>query len=290
MLKIFINKIFIMLKLGSNGNGVKDLQVKLGLTPDGDFGPITEKKLKEWQSKNGLTPDGIAGPMTLTKLGLVESVSIPKNDKINLSNLVGHIPDSVIKQLPDVIEKFGATTNLRLAHFLSQCSHESGNFKLVNENLNYGEDGLLKTFRSDFDMNKNRIFEANERLKAKTLSRNPQAIANFVYANQNGNGNEASGDGWKYRGAGYIQLTGRANFKRFSDFIGEDCVAKPELVATKYPLASAAFFFNVNNLWVICDRGTTDEVVTSVTKRINGGSNGLSDRIEKFKKFYNILK
>jgi putative chitinase len=97
-----------------------------------------------------------------------------------------------------------------------------------------------------------------------------------------GNGDEASGEGFKFCGRGYIQLTGKSNYKEFSDFIGEDCVANPELVATKYPLTSAGFFFNKNGLWVICDKGNTKEVVTSVTKRVNGGTHGLDDRIAKF--------
>ena len=105
-----------------------------------------------------------------------------------------------------------------------------------------------------------------------------------------GNGNEASGEGWKFRGRGYIQLTGKGNYSKFTQFIGEDCVANPDLVATKYPLASAAFFFDINKLWSLCDKGTTDTDVAAVTKRVNGGTNGLSDRIKHFKEFYNLLK
>ena len=105
-----------------------------------------------------------------------------------------------------------------------------------------------------------------------------------------GNGNETTKEGFKFRGRGYIQLTGKSNFSRFSQFIGEDVVANPELVSTKYPLTSAAFFFETNNLWPICDKGSSTEVVTTLTKRINGGTNGLADRIAKFKKFYTIIK
>jgi putative chitinase len=104
-----------------------------------------------------------------------------------------------------------------------------------------------------------------------------------------GNGDEASGDGFKYAGKGYIQLTGKDNYKQFSDFIGEDCVANPDLVATKYPLASAAFFFQKNKLWDICDKGATPDVVTAVTKRVNGGTHGLDDRLAKFNTFNSIL-
>jgi putative chitinase len=97
-----------------------------------------------------------------------------------------------------------------------------------------------------------------------------------------GNGDEASGEGYKFRGRGYIQLTGKNNYKQFSDFIKEDCVANPDLVATKYPLTSAAFFFDRNDLWRICDRGDSPEVVKAVTVRVNGGTHGLADRQQKF--------
>ena len=113
-------------------------------------------------------------------------------------------------------------------------------------------------------------------------------IANRVYANRMGNGDENSGDGYKYSGKGYIQLTGKSNYTILNKLITENIVEKPNLVATKYPMMSAAFFFN-NNLWTMCDKGATTDVVTMVTKRVNGGTNGLKDRIEKFNKFYNKL-
>lgn len=281
----------MLLKNGSSGDDVKKLQEKLGLKADGSFGPGTEKAVKEWQVKNGLTADGVIGDKSWSKLfGEVKPELTFTAGELKLEKLKGHLPDSVIAQIPDTASKFGITTNLRLAHFLAQCAHESGNFKAVSENLNYGVDGLLNTFKSDFDINHNRVIEANEKIKANTLSRKPEAIANFVYANQNGNGNEASGDGWKYRGRGYIQCTGRFNYLGFSKFIGEDCVTNPDLVSTKYPMASAAWFFDKNNLWKICDLGSTNDVVTKVTKKINGGDNGLLDRQEKFDKFWKILK
>jgi putative chitinase len=104
-----------------------------------------------------------------------------------------------------------------------------------------------------------------------------------------GNGDEASKEGYKFRGRGFLQCTGKENYKKLGDFLKEDLISNPDLVATKYPLSSAAFFFNSNNLWSICDRGATDEVVTSVSKRVNGGTIGLSDRIKEFKHFYKLL-
>lgn len=197
---------------------------------------------------------------------------------LNLEKLKGHIPDAVIAQIPDTAAKFNITTNLRLAHFLAQCGHESGGFKAVNENLNYGAKGLLGVFPKYFNA-----------ATAAQFERKPELIAAKVYANRMGNGDEASKDGWKFRGRGYIQLTGKNNYTNFTKFIGEDCVANPDLVATKYPLASAAFFFNSNNLWAICDKGADDATVTAVTKRVNGGTIGLADRIKHFKEFYTAL-
>ena len=124
---------------------------------------------------------------------------------------------------------------------------------------------------------------------SESYARQPEKIASKVYASRMGNGDEASGDGWKYHGRGYIQLTGKDNYKAFSDFIGEDCIANPDLVATKYPLTSAAFFFNKNKLWDICDKGSDDATVTAVTKRVNGGNLGLADRIKHFKEYIKLL-
>ena len=195
-------------------------------------------------------------------------------DKLN-----GKLPQAVLNELPIVMEKFGISNPTRLAHFLSQVAHESGNFKFVNENLNYGAKGLLGIFKKYFP---------TEAL-ALAYERKPEKIANKVYASRMGNGDEASGEGYKFRGRGYIQLTGKDNYKAFSDFIGEDCVANPDLVATKYPLTSAAFFFHKNKLWDICDKGHSHDVVTAVTKRVNGGTIGLEDRIKHFNEYNHLL-
>lgn len=214
-----------------------------------------------------------------------------KLNSINLKiqKLKGIIPDNVISQILQVVEKYNIVSPLRLSHFLSQCSHESSKFKVVNENLNYSVEGLLKIFKSDFDTNKDRVLSETEKKVAELLARKPQKIANFVYANQNGNGGVNSGDGWKYRGRGYIQLTGKYNYEEFDKTVEDDIISNPDLVATKYPLESAIFFFNKNNLWSICDRGANTATIIALTKKINGGTIGLDDRIEQFNKFYKIL-
>jgi putative chitinase len=277
----------MLLKLGSKGPDVVKLQTALGIGADGNFGPGTEKALKEWQAKTGLPADGIAGPATFQRLGLgpietpvaeAAATSVPASD-FKLAALKGHIPDSVIAQIPDTAKKFNITNPLRLAHFLAQCGHESGGFKAVQENLNYSADGLKKIFPKYFPGNLN-----------ESYARNPEKIASRVYGGRMGNGDETTGEGYKFRGRGYIQLTGKQNYTNFAKFIGEDTVANPDLVATKYPLASAAFFFDSNKLWSICDKGADDATVTAVTKRVNGGTIGLPDRIKHFKEYYNLLK
>ena len=278
----------MLLKVGSEGADVKKLQEKLGVETIGKFGPKTEAAVKAWQKANGLKDDGIVGDATWAKLFgdtngetqvIKEDVVIPSGGALNIEKLKGHIPDAVLAQIPDTAKKFNITNNLRLAHFLSQCGHESGGFKAVSENLNYSADGLKKIFGKYFPGNLN-----------ESYARQPEKIASRVYGNRMGNGDEASGEGYKFRGRGYIQLTGKANYTNFTKFIGEDCVANPDLVATKYPLASAAFFFDSNKLWSICDKGADDATVTAVTKRVNGGTLGLPDRIKHFKEYYNLLK
>jgi putative chitinase len=198
---------------------------------------------------------------------------------MNLDKLKGHLPETVIAQLPDTIAKFELNTPLRLAHFLAQAGHESGGFKLVNENLNYGAKGLLGIFKKYFPT------EA----KAKEYERKPEKIANLVYGSRMGNGAEITGEGYKFRGRGYIQLTGKDNYKAFDAVVTESIVDNPDLVATKYPLLSAAWFFHKNGLHKIADKGATDAVITEVTKRVNGGTIGLPDRIKHFKEYYALL-
>lgn len=271
----------MLLRNGSRGEEVRQLQTKLGLKVDGSFGPVTERVLREWQTKNGLTPDGIAGQNTLSKLGInliKEDVVLPKGGSINLSKLKGHIPESVITQIPEVMEKFKINTPLRLAHFLAQCGHESGGFKAVQENLNYSADGLKKIFPKYFPGN-----------LAESYARNPEKIASKVYGGRMGNGDETTKEGFKFRGRGFIQLTGKSNYTAFAKSIGEDTVSNPDLVSTKYPLASAAWFFSTNGINTIADRGADDATVTAVTKRVNGGTIGLSDRIKHFKEYHKLL-
>src|SRR5437016_2419716 len=295
------------LRQGSSGPEVTELQQKLkdlGFDPngvDGNFGPGTRDAVIAFQQSKGLQADGIAGPATLAALGLgdaqanadtassastdtasTDTASPASNDAagaLNLGGLTGKLPAAVIAQIPDTAKEFGITTNLRLAHFLAQCALESTGFTATVENLSYSAQRLLQVFPKYF-----RGVDPND------YARNPEKIGNRVYANRMGNGDEASGDGFKFRGRGYIQLTGKNNYTSFSQFVGEDCVANPDLVATKYPLASAAFYFNSNNVWAICDRGADDATVTRVSIAVNGSPpHAVPERIQNFRKFIQAL-
>ncbi len=277
----------MLLKKGDNNENVKLLQKKLHLEPVGNFGPKTEEAVKLWQAAHGLTADGIVGDKTWNMIMGDEEheevkqqvVAVANTTGLNLSKLKGHIPDAVIAMIPDTAAKFGINTPLRLAHFLAQCGHESGGFRVTQENLNYSAKGLNGIFKKYFPT------EA----AAAAYARNPQKIANKVYANRMDNGSEASGDGYKFRGRGYIQLTGRANYTLFGKAIGEDIANNPDLVSGKYALLSAAWFWSKNGLNKLADGGASDSVVTSITKRVNGGTIGLADRIKHFKEYYHLL-
>jgi putative chitinase len=277
----------MLLKKGDNNENVKLLQQKLGINPAvTNFGPKTEEAVKAFQSKNGLTADGVVGDKTWAMImGEAPKVSTPAPAPtapvggLKLDKLKGHIPDAVIAMIPDTAAKFGINTPLRLAHFLAQCGHESAGFKATQENLNYSAKGLMGIFKKYFP---------TEAL-AKQYERNPQKIASKVYGGRMGNGAEATGEGYKFRGRGYIQLTGKDNYTAFGKSIGEDIVSNPDVVSGKYALLSAAWFWSNNGLNKLADGGSADTVVTTITKRVNGGTIGLPDRIKHFKEYYHLL-
>ena len=171
-------------------------------------------------------------------------------------------------------------TPVRAAHFFAQTSHETGGFKAFSENLNYSAQGLQGIFGKYFPGN-----------LEESYARQPEKIANRVYASRMGNGNEVSGDGWKFRGRGALQLTGKSNYEAFAKYLGtNEVMENPDLVATKYSFDSAMFFFEKNKLWTICDKGINDAAILELTKRINGGTHGLEDRKTKTYKYYEYVK
>lgn len=162
-----------------------------------------------------------------------------------------------------LFENYGLTTNLRIAHFMAQIEHES-NLKPVVENLNYSEQGLLKIFPKYFNAT-----------QAKQYARKPMQIANRVYANRMGNGTEQSGDGWKYRGRGFIQITGKSNYTSLSNDVKIDFVANPDLLLNEAnSMISALWFWSKNGLNELADK----DDINGATRRINGGLNGLDHR------------
>lgn len=194
---------------------------------------------------------------------------------IDYSKLTKHLPEHVYVQILDVVIKYKINTPLRLAHFLAQCHHESNGFRVVEENLNYRAAGLLRVFPKYFDLQ-----------TAEEYAHNKVAIASRVYANRMGNGNEASQDGWKYRGRGYIQLTGKDNYAALNDQLPGDILKNPDLVATRYPMLSAAWFWDHNKINAVIDN---DASVYDVTRKVNGGLNGIEDRMQLFEHYSDIL-
>jgi putative chitinase len=165
----------------------------------------------------------------------------------------------------------------RAAHFFGQTAHETGGFKAFSENLNYNAAGLMSVFKKYFP----------DSATANRYARQPEKIANRVYASRMGNGNEASGDGWRYRGRGALQLTGRDNYAAFAKYCNRpDVMSNPDIVATELAFESAMFFFERNKLWAICDQGIIDTAILALTKRVNGGTHGLADRSERTKKYF----
>jgi putative chitinase len=201
--------------------------------------------LKSLQTKLGLTADGAFGPGTMK-----------------------------------AAMKFYNLTPERAAHFFAQTGHETGDFKVYNENLNYSAQGLQGIFGKYFPGN-----------LEESYARQPEKIANRVYASRMGNGDEKSGDGWKFRGRGAIQLTGKDNYTQFSKHINKpEILTNPDLVSTDYSFESALFFFDKNKLWSICDQGVNEAAILALTKRVNGGTHGLEDRKAKTLKYYGFVK
>ena len=208
-----------------------------------------------------------------------KSTSAGTASALNLASLQGAIPDTVLQQIPATAAKYSITSNLRLAHFLSQCAQERANLTVTVENLNYSVSTILALWPSKFTQ-----------ATAEQAANDHEFLANTAYANVNGNGDYASGDGYAFIGRGYIQLTGRSNYTAFKNDSGVDVLSKPSLVASTYPLDSAGFYFATRaNLWSSCDEGASYEVVEAVTKLVNGGTTGLSQRWTYFQQFWGLL-
>jgi putative chitinase len=212
------------------------------------FSPIsgqTTMSLHALQTKIGVHPDGKFGPKTLRAA-------------------MNHF----------IMTREGA------AHFFGQVATETNNFTAFVENLNYSTRGLQTTFKKYFPTE----------MLAEQYQRNPEKIANYVYANRMGNGNVQSGDGWKFRGRGALQLTGRNNYIQFAKSLRmPDILINPDIVATEYAFESAIFYFDRNDLWKLCNQGVDDKVILAVTRAVNGGTHGLESRKNYTNRFYGWL-
>lgn len=189
------------------------------------------------------------------------------------------LTESVYSEIRAILEEYNLTTDLRISHFVSQLMHESGSFKFNFENLNYNNNSLLKTFPKYFNAD-----------TARQYAKKPEQIASRVYGNRMGNNDEQSKEGWEYKGRGYIQLTGKNNYNDFSKYTSFDFLQFPDKITTaKYSLSSAAWFFIRNKIQLLADKGNDLDTIKEVTKRINGGYNGLDDRVSKFNLVYNRI-
>lgn len=211
-----------------------------------------------------------------------------ENKKPFWHKLSGKVPESILTELTTIAPVFDIDGPKRLSNLLGQGHHESGGFKQLYENLNYSAQSLANTWPNRYAVDPRAKDKVPNDL-AKRLQRKPEAIANNCYANRIGNGNEASGDGWLYRGRGYLQTTGKDNYKALGNYLGIDLVKNPDLVATMYPLASAAFFFMNNVKWTLCDQGTDAMTIERITRKVNGGIHGLDERIRHTQLYYKIL-
>lgn len=257
----------------------------------------------------GVSLEGLLRPIlnaTYQEISITKENEEFKIDLFNLQNIKEYFNKTAIKfdLLEKVLDENDIRSGLRIAHFLSQIAVESGNFEKTVENLNYTSsrllekfdkyffehgDGKIGTFKDDKGNIRNQLEAAVYGKNGKQKANGP-AIANHVYANRMGNGDVESGDGYKFRGRGYIQLTGKNNYTAFGKSLGQDFVTDPDKVAThEFALKSAAWFWTENGLNGIADGGKSRETVMKITKKVNGGDHGLDARNERFNYFYDKL-
>jgi putative chitinase len=200
-------------------------------------------------------------------------------DKLRQAIPLNKHPELWFEAMEQYLPTFGITTPARVAGFIAQCAHESGDFNVLQENLNYGAKGLRGLFGKYFP----------DDATALHYERKPELIANRIYSGRMANGPEASGDGWKFRGRGILQITGRANYTQCSrDLFGDDClVQNPDLLREPaYAVLSACWFWYKNQLNPICDSGD----IVLLSKKINGGTIGLEDRIAHWNKCLDLFE
>jgi len=279
----------MLLKKGSTGDDVKKLQTKLGLTSDGTFGSGTETAVKKWQLDNGLTSDGIVGDGTWSKMfGSVVSETVPvtTSGSLDLNKLKGKIPQPIFDILPEAFSKYGINTILRASHFLGQLAHESGDFTIKTESMNYTTPSrIVDIWPSRFNLD-----GSGNKKNANGFIKNQELLAEAVYGGRMGNNNP--GDGFRFRGGGFMQLTGKEAYQGYAKYLGKTVEETADLLRSdnKFALDAACWEYVINKkLNPVADLGLTEEIIVRITKKINGGTIGLDDRRTKVKRFYSIL-
>jgi predicted chitinase len=259
----------MILKRGSTGPDVRTLQAQLAKhgyyrnAIDGDFGPMTEAAVRVFQSVHRLAIDGVAGPITRAALGMERQQLIVNTEHLVAMGATRENAEKHIDSMRLLMPQHGIDTPNRVHHFLAQIFHESGNLRNTRENMNYSAARLLQIFPRHFTQAQAREYQGD-----------PERIANRAYAGRNGNGPETSGDGWRYRGRGLIQLTGRRNYYHFAQWVQEDVIAHPERVAGPLAVDAAVWYWVANGLNELADQ----DDIRIVTRVINGGYHGIEDR------------
>lgn len=281
----------MLLKKGSTGDLVKKLQEKLGLTADGAFGSGTEAAVKDWQAKNGLTADGLVGEQTLAKLGISESAAaspapqVPSGP-VNFAALSGKVPASILALLPEAFAKYGIDTALEASHFLAQIAHESGEFTIKTESMKYTTpQRIVDIWPSRFNLD-----GSGGKKNANEYARNEEKLAEAVYGGRMGNNNP--GDGFRFRGGGFLQLTGKDAYKGYAAYLGKSVEETADLLRSDnyYALDAALWEYCINmKLNAVASTGTSQDVVKKISRTVNGGLIGINERIEKFNKYYSLL-
>lgn len=276
----------MILKNGSTGDDVKKLQTKLGLTSDGSFGSSTETAVKKWQSDNGLTADGIVGDGTWSKMFGSFITEVVIGGQLDLNKLKCKIPQSIFDVLPEAFTKYEINTLLRASHFLGQIAHESGDFTIKTESMNYTTPSrIVDIWPSRFNLD-----GSGTKKDAHKYIKNQEILAEAVYGGRMGN--DQPGDGFRFRGGGFLQLTGKEAYQDYAKYLGKSVGDAADLLHTdnKYALDAACWEYVINmKLNPVADLGMTDEVILKITKKINGGTIGLDERKTKVKHFYSIL-
>lgn len=273
------------IKYNETSANVAHLQLRLGVTITGMFAAETVRAVIKFQGENRLLQDGIVGPKTMAALWpagmpvLQHSPELIVGD-VNLNILTLTVPTAELMRTVKAFATLNAPlTKLNVAHVLGQAKHESAGFTKFRENMNYSASRLLKIFPNS----------VKTKAQADKLAYNPQVIANTVYANRLGNGNFASGDGWNFRGAGSIMVTGRDNFEEMTKDVGDKAIlTNTDLVANQYRMDAAVWFFSQNNIWPKC-KGVADDTVAAVTRVIAPTLIGFSERSIYTKAYYTLL-